>query len=200
LKKDFSNIDEVLTKIQDDQFVHALTEQAYNDIVASGKFSYRTFVEGFDSDIERRVIARKLPGSLISPLLFVSQDGSVKQVLPALPVGIADGAHPLSCPMSLNEINRLLPDGDMSGVEHWSAQALREGRSLPLRVYRLARWVWHRLPPRGRSSLIDAARWVLRRKNTAQNKNGIFMRIAKRAWHIFPSFVRIRLARFIERS
>lgn len=200
LKKDFSNIDEVLTKIQDDQFVHDLTERAYNDIVASGKFSYRTFVEGFDLDMERRVIARKLAGLLISPLLFVSQDGSVKQVLPALPVGIADGGHPLSCPMSLKEIIRFLPDGDMSGAELSSAQALRRDRSLPLRVYRLARWVWHRLPLRGRSSLIDAARWVLRRKNTAQNKNGIFMRIAKRAWHIFPSFVRIRLARFIERS
>lgn len=200
LKKDFSNIDEVFTKIQDDHFVHDLTERAYNDIVASGKFSYRTFVEGVDADIERRVIARKTPGILISPLLFVSQDGSLKQVLPALPVGMANGAHPLGCPMSLNEIIRFLPVGDVSGAGRSGAHAAPGERSTSLRVYQLARWVWHRLPAQGRRSVIHAAGWVLRRNDSAQNKNGILLRIARRAWHIFPSFVRIRLARFIERS
>lgn len=200
LKKDFSNIDDVLTKIQDDQCVHDLTERAYNDIVASGKFSYRTFVEVVDVDIERRVIGRKSPGILISPLLFVSQNGSVKQLLPALPIDIANGAHPLGSPMSLKEIVRFLPVWNMSGDGLSGADVPQEERFTSLRVYRLARWVWHRLPLKGRRSLIYAAGWVLRRKDSAQNKNGIILRIARRAWHIFPSFVRIRLARFIERS
>jgi hypothetical protein len=200
LKKDFSNIDEVLTKIQDDQFVHDLTEQAYNDIVASGNFSYRTFVGGFDADIERRVIARKLPGLLISPLLFVSQDGSVKQVLPALPVGIANGVHPLGYPKSLKQIVRILPDRDMSIAEFFRSQAMRSGRFLSHSLYRLARWVWYCLPARGRRSLIYAARFVLRRIVIALKKNGFILSIAKRFWPRFPSFVRIRLVRFIERS
>lgn len=200
LKKDFSNIDEVIAKIQDDDFVRDLTQRAYDDIVASGKFSYRTFVEGVDADFEHRVIARKATGLLISPLLSVSQDGSFKQVLPALPLGIAIGAHPLGCPMSLSEIVGVLPASKISEAARSGAHAVPSDSSGSLRLYRLARWVWHRLPGRVRRMVVDAARWLLRRKNSAQNRNGILLRIARRGWHLFPSFVRIRLARFIERN
>ena len=51
LKKDFSNIDEVLSKIQDEALLTDLTERAYQEIVASGKYSYETFVRGFDQVI-----------------------------------------------------------------------------------------------------------------------------------------------------
>ncbi len=51
LKKDFSNINEVLEKINSDDYLTELTNNAYQDIVMSGKYSYQAFVNLFDSTI-----------------------------------------------------------------------------------------------------------------------------------------------------
>ncbi len=48
LKKDFSNFDEVMAMLQDEAFCKELTENAYEDLIASGRYSYRRFVESFD--------------------------------------------------------------------------------------------------------------------------------------------------------
>lgn len=48
LKKDFSNMDEVVAKLKDDDFMVALTQRAYDHLVRSGRWSYRTFVNEFD--------------------------------------------------------------------------------------------------------------------------------------------------------
>lgn len=45
LEKDFSNIDEVLDIIAEDRLRAEITERAYEDIVASERFTYRKFVE-----------------------------------------------------------------------------------------------------------------------------------------------------------
>jgi hypothetical protein len=44
LKRDFSNIDQVLSAVQEDRLRSRITERAYTDIVESGAYSYRTFV------------------------------------------------------------------------------------------------------------------------------------------------------------
>ena len=46
LKKDYSNIDVVLNKLNDNDFIEAMTERAFNDIILSNNYSYRTFVNG----------------------------------------------------------------------------------------------------------------------------------------------------------
>lgn len=45
LKRDFSNLDEVLTLIKEDKLRESIVERAYNDIVASGKYNYRSFID-----------------------------------------------------------------------------------------------------------------------------------------------------------
>jgi len=45
LKSDFSNIDAVLEIISNDEVREEMTERAWQDIVESGKFTYRTFVD-----------------------------------------------------------------------------------------------------------------------------------------------------------
>jgi len=49
LKKDFSNIEDVLRKLQDDQYIQGITEQAYKDIIASGRYSYKTFMKSLSN-------------------------------------------------------------------------------------------------------------------------------------------------------
>jgi hypothetical protein len=64
LKKDFSNIEEVVEKIRNKYFIREMAERAYEDIIASGKYSYKTFVAAFDSHLDGIVTSR--PKSLSS--------------------------------------------------------------------------------------------------------------------------------------
>jgi O-antigen/teichoic acid export membrane protein len=45
LKKDWSNIDEVMSRIADHQYCSQIAENAYRDIVGSGAYTYRKFVD-----------------------------------------------------------------------------------------------------------------------------------------------------------
>ncbi|MFO0773152.1 MAG: hypothetical protein U0172_00630 [Nitrospiraceae bacterium] len=52
LEKDFSNLGEVAETLKDMDFVRRLTTCAYDEIIASEKYSYRTFIAQFDQLIE----------------------------------------------------------------------------------------------------------------------------------------------------
>lgn len=43
LRKDFSNVDDVLAALADDQRIEDMTERAYEDVIASGRYSYEAF-------------------------------------------------------------------------------------------------------------------------------------------------------------
>jgi glycosyltransferase involved in cell wall biosynthesis len=59
LKKDFSNIDEVLMKANDNNYLTGLTEHAYRDIVLSNNYSYQSFVTLFDNAIDSFMIKKR---------------------------------------------------------------------------------------------------------------------------------------------
>lgn len=53
LKKDYSNIKEVINKIKDDDFLQKMSNKAYEDIIKSGLYSYKKFIEMFDKEVDR---------------------------------------------------------------------------------------------------------------------------------------------------
>jgi hypothetical protein len=53
LAKDFSNLEIVLSKISDVDYLTGLSARAYDDLIASGRFSYGKFVEEVDSVLDR---------------------------------------------------------------------------------------------------------------------------------------------------
>jgi hypothetical protein len=59
LRKDFSNLDEVLATLADDTAIERMTGRAYDDLVASGRYSYQRFIRDFDAarpwTAERRI-------------------------------------------------------------------------------------------------------------------------------------------------
>jgi glycosyltransferase involved in cell wall biosynthesis len=62
LRKDFSNVDDVLHKLQDLPYLERLTENAYQNIVASGRYTYQAMVAAFDEKLaEYRVGAQPRP-------------------------------------------------------------------------------------------------------------------------------------------
>jgi hypothetical protein len=68
LEKDFSNVDEVLARLEDLPALEAMARRAHEDLVASGEYSYRAFGRRL-----RGIIADELPecarAALESPLL-----------------------------------------------------------------------------------------------------------------------------------
>lgn len=51
LNKDFSNFDEVVEKIKDDAFLQEMVDRNHEEFILSGAFSFKTFIEQFDSDL-----------------------------------------------------------------------------------------------------------------------------------------------------
>ena len=47
LKKDFSNINEVIEMAQDPELYNKITNRAYSDLIESGKYSYQSFIQDF---------------------------------------------------------------------------------------------------------------------------------------------------------
>lgn len=52
LRKDFSNFDEVIRLFGDPDVRRSLTDRAYADLIASGRYSYGVFIKQFDEDLE----------------------------------------------------------------------------------------------------------------------------------------------------
>jgi hypothetical protein len=88
LKKDFSNAKEIIQKLQDTLLVQEMTERAYRDVVASGKYSYQKFIESFDADIEARISRGNCLHKLNGPLYFAGSDNKPRQALPTMPAGL----------------------------------------------------------------------------------------------------------------
>lgn len=59
LKKDFSNIDEVLGRLRDTTFLEQIAQNARHDLVDSGNYSYRKFVLDFDASVEKLAIKKQ---------------------------------------------------------------------------------------------------------------------------------------------
>jgi hypothetical protein len=69
LKKDFSNVDEVFAKISDPIYIEELTKRAFEQIIATGQYSYAAFVDGVDRYLETRGRASARAVILGTPVL-----------------------------------------------------------------------------------------------------------------------------------
>jgi hypothetical protein len=58
LKKDFSNINQVLGKLEELPALEAMTTRARADVIESGKYSYAALVRDFDAYVESRASPR----------------------------------------------------------------------------------------------------------------------------------------------
>src|SRR5207253_8650743 len=62
LEKDFSNMDEVVRFVRDVPLQAEMTERTYADLIDSGRYSYRRFVEEFDVAVAQRAGERRRSG------------------------------------------------------------------------------------------------------------------------------------------
>ena len=74
LKKDFSNIDEVVEKIKDKKYISEMAERAYNDIILNGNYHYKDFICEFDkyiATLEIKKDSQKIKFNVIPVLCFI---------------------------------------------------------------------------------------------------------------------------------
>jgi hypothetical protein len=58
LKKDFSNIEVVVNKLLDDDFLQQMADRAFVDIAMNPKYGYRSFIQRVDEIIDREYLVR----------------------------------------------------------------------------------------------------------------------------------------------
>ena len=90
LKKDFSNIDDVLARIQDYNYLNELTARACDDIIKSGEYSYRRFIQGFDRILAER--QRSRPNYRITSSVIGCQRDGEQEILMIPPHVVFSGA------------------------------------------------------------------------------------------------------------
>jgi hypothetical protein len=145
LKKDFSNVAEVFAKVADLPYLEALTTRAYDEIIATGRYSYATFVDGIDRYLERQC-PRGARAKIFSSPVFARyrEEGSRVPIEPTSPL-VFDGIRNESVDprWEINAIRRppaeLLPPPAMGLI----SVLRRVWRKLPVRPRRL---IWQRLP------------------------------------------------------
>ncbi len=91
LAKDFSNMAEVVSALRDDSLVTEMTERAYADVVATGRYSYREFARGFDAVIEERATHRLRLQPTYNLVALQQQLGKMQ-----IPARVAAAARPIS--------------------------------------------------------------------------------------------------------
>jgi hypothetical protein len=148
LAKDFSNVEEVFEKLQDLALVQAMTDRAYHDVVETGRYSYETFVQGFD-DVVRKYTALKPRARVISiPAMAYFGD---RDLVPLWPTVALDGLMSTTILDSgvtrdsvLSAAHLVFPRAEPSVP---TADAHKSLRSRAFRIpLRIARRLWRLLP------------------------------------------------------
>lgn len=157
LKKDYSNVWEIVEKLEDTDFLQRLTQRAFDDIVGSGRYSYAAFVAGVDHAIVREAWTKARCVIFCAPAFAISR----REVLPVSSGSSAD----------VLVSNDIVPRGDRTRLVLASPPAAarapeEEGEVLDLgtllrgrppipqaqsvvargKAYEVARWLWRLLP------------------------------------------------------
>jgi hypothetical protein len=90
LEKDFSNLDHVLERINDIPALQAMADQAYEDLIASGAYSYKAYAQFIERLIQDNPRRRALP---LSPKTFGSVathiEGPAAEAPTHMPLGVS---------------------------------------------------------------------------------------------------------------
>jgi len=65
LQKDFSNMDDVVEQLRDDELVRDMTVRARDDIIRSGRWSYQAFIADFDRVVDEEARSMRGPSRTV---------------------------------------------------------------------------------------------------------------------------------------
>lgn len=209
LKKDYSNVAEVFARLQDVDYLEALTERAYRDVIQSGRYSYRTFVDGVDAYLNEAAMGRRR-ATILSMPMFAIYDGTDASPIwtggapgallsntvlePRLTreqvTAIAEAHLPKSAPQKAP----IVPDFQAPIVPEFQAPIVRELEVAAVRstgaLYRMLRPVWRMLPFSLRLGLVRNVRELAHR---ASDEDSVTTRTLRPLWRLIPKGIRYRI-------
>jgi hypothetical protein len=178
LKKDLSNIDDVFDRLADDTYLEALTTRAWEDIVESGRYSYRSFVSKVDGVIDRQ--GYRGTGTTLLTAVVAARAAEERQwqwrptdrtleTFSAFTTGLIDFEQkpPLAPPIVVEEaVPR--PEGRLQAVKWWIADVLYRHSAVYLSIRAVYRGVRFVLRPvrrgyRGLRALFEGPSEVIER-------------------------------------
>ncbi|MBL8590354.1 MAG: glycosyltransferase [Methylobacteriaceae bacterium] len=180
LMKDFSNFDEVVRKITDDSFVSALTERAFADIVASGRYSASKFVAGVDAYLSARV--PRGPKARLVAMTVCADFGEERQLINAFGNAISPTREAVDRQTIVDIAQRVTKD-----IAATSSNSRRRANQLTSTLRR----VWRLIPTGVRSRL---AREIARINIATIDKNASPGLVAS-VWSLAPLRLRLWLFR-----
>jgi glycosyltransferase involved in cell wall biosynthesis len=167
LKKDYSNIDAVFARLEDVAFLEAMTERAYRDVIASGRYSLRGFVEGVDDYLSRRAMGRRRATIISVPVAAVYGDEGAELLLRPGPDALLLSDTVLAQRLGRDQV--LAIGGALAAAAGGKAKAA--GHTVDLRglagarrqglAFRLLRAAWRGLPGGWQATLLERAQALL---------------------------------------
>ncbi|MGE0385654.1 MAG: hypothetical protein AB7Q97_13060 [Gammaproteobacteria bacterium] len=188
LRRDFSNVDDVFTRLRSPQYVQAMAARAYADVIESGRYSYLRFVAQVDEAISAR--ARRVASEVLVSIGLIGADerarGRGREVRPLAGVRAIPGTEkfgalalaylrgaPTSLPLGWPDPRWLVVPTPLE-----AAAARLRGHALR---------TWERVPAPARAVIAPLAA-------TAARVGTALEALARLAWHAIPRPVRMSLA------
>ncbi|MCZ8109107.1 MAG: glycosyltransferase [Burkholderiales bacterium] len=195
LKKDYSNIWEIVEKLEDTEFLEGLTQRAFDDIVGSGLYSFAAFVADVDREIVREAWTKARCAIFCAPTFAISRretlsvsSGSSADVLVSNDI-VARGdrtrlvlASSQATPRAPEEQGKVLDIGTLLR----GRPPIPQAQSVVAKAYEVARWIWRLLP------------YEVRLRIAARISGS--PKVARWLWRLLPYDVRTRIAARISDS
>lgn len=116
LKKDWSNLNEVLGKIADHGYCRSIAENAYRDIVASGRYTYGRFVKTVIKHLRQRAVTATAPAGsdvMFRKRLLLRERYGFLFLIPSFVVAMVRGPlrklfYAIGCPDGYERLKKLV--------------------------------------------------------------------------------------------
>ncbi|WP_210497146.1 glycosyltransferase [Microvirga antarctica] len=184
LKKDYSNFDAVVKKLQDDAYLRDLTERAYAEIIESGLYSYESFIRGVDTYLDGRFEGRVKGELLTTPALNAFAEFDT--------IGHSGSEHPASLLITNTALRHRLTLDDYGALARRLANASGLSPASGSVLTLLARGLWRSLPDGLRHALGQRVRRSVLALRAAGSENPHI----KKASRLVPT----RLRNLVRRS
>lgn len=185
LKTDYSNFDEVVAKLQDDGCLRALTERAYQDVIATERYSYETFVRGVDAYLDQRTAPRRRARLFSIPVAALFGDRLPAAIWPS----------PAAARVVSNQI--VTRDFGRGTVQDLLLESLSEASDeTPRGVTTWLRPLWRALPTVLRFKAVDTIVFINRVSLYPENERlRPHTKVLLTVWSLLPSGLRRALFR-----
>lgn len=190
LAKDFSNIDEVFEKLENIPELVAMTDRAFDDVIASGRYSYRAFIEGFDAELRKAHPDPPRYRFFCVPTVARSELGDIRPILIGGPGGFALTNEPLQGDLQREAMVR------MTILEQ---EPIRFRDALRRVLLILARASWRLLPEPVRFRLFGAVQCGFQRVRSAARSRPGTQKAFRAVWAVMPLRLRLWLTHLVGR-